>query len=212
MKKKKLFNAFKDLELIYIIMVPKYKERGDKLIQQLKDLKLYKKTRIYYSNPFPECLTAEAKNLMYTSWYERYNNDKVYLKVLSVAMAHYNVVKIAYDLGYNNVLILEDDTEFNLDNKERLIKSLKSLPNDFNVLKLCFDGEYYYRDNNKISNAGGYILSRQGMEEFIKLYNEKMHIADLIFKETKVDFLDNPEEIFKLNFKNNSIIENNDRF
>ena len=53
----------------------------------------------------------------------------------------YSIIKETYELGYNNVLILEDDIQFNKD-LSLLRNTLNNIPEDYDILQF---GAFYYR-------------------------------------------------------------------
>lgn len=71
-----------------------------------------------------------------------YNNEIIRLKCYSVTLVHYMAVMQAYHLGYNNVLIMEDDAVFRND-KQLFSKFFNNIPEDADFVT------YDIRDLNK---------------------------------------------------------------
>lgn len=110
------------------------------------------------------------------------------------ARNHYSIIKEAYELGYNNVLILEDDIQFIKD--ILLIKeTLNNIPNDYDILQFgafTMDpniNEILDKANNKIFwslhpnvkvwNTSMYALSRIGMQYYLKFMDKWFTVADM---------------------------------
>ena len=110
------------------------------------------------------------------------------------ARNNYSIIKEAYELGYNNVLILEDDIQFIKD--ILLIKeTLNNIPNDYDILQFgafTMDpniNEILDKANNKIFwslhpnvkvwNTSMYALSRIGMQYYLKFMDKWFTVADM---------------------------------
>jgi GR25 family glycosyltransferase involved in LPS biosynthesis len=109
------------------------------------------------------------------------------------ARNHYNIVKTAYNLGCNYLLVLEDDICF-IKNTDILYNAIMQLPEDYDVLQ--FGGftadprastildEYPNKLWIKhprifVWNASMYALSRRGMEYYIKFMDKFFTVADM---------------------------------
>lgn len=108
------------------------------------------------------------------------------------ARNHYKMVKTAYDLGYKNILIMEDDIMF-YKNEDYFINALDNIPDDYDIL--MFGGfttdpkiidlmnnnssEYWIKNTEVgIWNNSMYMLSRKGMEYYIAFMDKFLWVAD----------------------------------
>lgn len=112
--------------------------------------------------------------------------------------SHYNMVKTAYDLGYDSILIIEDDIKF-LNNIDIFKKYLKTIPNDwdfiqfggfsadpnirdmFTDLRKQYNDVYWYKNNYgkvRLWTTSMYALSRKGMEYYLSFLNKFLWVAD----------------------------------
>lgn len=103
--------------------------------------------------------------------------------ILGCGYSHLNVLKMAREQGYKNILILEDDFMF-LVSKEEFEKELTEFFNlypDFDVLMLgynMFNSEHTPYNNIlrvlEAQTASGYIVNEKYYDELINLYEEAM--------------------------------------
>ena len=116
----------------------------------------------------------------------------------SCAYEHYRIIKEAYLLGYDFILVLEDDIGFN-DNIDEINKFLEHAPEDFDMLKLAywnhdvktgiydnelttyFDKGIYWVESNKHMRYGAHanIYSKSGMKKYIEYQDNNFGEADL---------------------------------
>ena len=104
-------------------------------------------------------------------WYNFSDNKRlilynILLKQNYAAYGHYSLIKTCYELGYDNVLICEDDICFLND-----VKTIYNTLEEFNKIKpeinaYLFD-HIQYNKNNVIFFADCYYLDRKGMEYLI---------------------------------------------
>lgn len=124
-------------------------------------------------------------------------------------LAHYSAVQFAYELGYNNVLIIEDDICF-LKNKQLIEYYLNNIPKDadfiswdprfgwdpqynefFNIIKYDLDkllnkqvnNNFIAIDNYWHSLCGGMmygLMNRETMEIYLDNQNKKFTISDKV--------------------------------
>lgn len=108
------------------------------------------------------------------------------------ARNHYNIVKSSYDLGYERVLILEDDILFMKDT-DKFIEYLNNMPADYDILQFggfTTDPKWTEYKNSSdelwlkhrdvgIWNCSMYALSRKGMEYFIVFMDKIFCVADM---------------------------------
>lgn len=107
---------------------------------------------------------------------------------------HYNIIKTAYDLGYERILIMEDDICFL--KPELLKEALSHMPDDYDLLQLSgFTTNSYalrfqeLREKGemftKVPNSFGlwctalYALNREGMKWYMSFIETRMSVADM---------------------------------
>lgn len=130
----------------------------------------------------------------YDSFLEK--NANIYSYVLNVSLAHYDIIKIAYESNLNSVLIMEDDIEF-IDDINIIYNYFDNLPKDYDVVKFfCYQkrssDSYYIKDNKPFEwniCVNCYALSRKGMKKLIEIYENHLCICDRIFEEIDEDEL-----------------------
>ena len=103
---------------------------------------------------------------------------------------HYTMIKIAYELKYNYILIFEDDIK--LINKSYWDIFMNNIPNDFDILRLgghvnkqFIDGPmlyqqniYWTKSNIPLWSTNGYALSRNGMKYYLDYIEKSYCVAD----------------------------------
>ena len=98
---------------------------------------------------------------------------------------HYSILKTCYELGYDNVLIFEDDTRFLRDINEiqHQLDIFQQCKNDIDIY--CFD---YNIDNGVIFMATCWYYNKKGMEYMIYMCeNNVLQIDNYLY----TDFLNN---------------------
>lgn len=115
---------------------------------------------------------------------DKYEEDH---KGFDVSLTHYKIIKEAYELGYNKILIIEDDSIF-LKDINRIEEILNNLPNDYELCYLNWtlyhqenaeiydynDYFKYFKTNNDIwlFSASSYTLNRDTMLNIINFYED----------------------------------------
>ncbi len=122
-----------------------------------------------------ELLEAELKRVgitNYTFWYNIDSNlidtthfvPEMSISQCRATYGHYSIIKICYELNYNNVLILEDDIRF--------LKDIDSIQNGLDEF-LNSNSDFYLFDWITLDNVvnyyllDAYYLNRRGMEYLI---------------------------------------------
>lgn len=125
---------------------------------------------------------------------------------MKVGFSHYMCIKEAYELGFNHVLILENDNIF-LKDVDEIERILNDLPEDYDI---CFLDKIpsktaKYEEaivNDKVNDsfididkkfyvlANCYALSRKGMEHVLKSQERRLAISDSYLRFSA----SNPEE------------------
>ena len=117
---------------VYCVSYAPYKERREKLIEELKRVGILNDKADDNGKPFFTFhMTVDNKfeqNLLYTSWFKHPTNNKRFNRgALSLAMGHYHVMKEALALGYERILVIEDDIAF-LKDKDEIFNMLRAFP------------------------------------------------------------------------------------
>lgn len=124
-------------EKIYVVSVPSFKKRYNFVKKQLDDLEIdfefvwgtdlgnINKDSLGYKINYPQLWTQET-----------YCTGKDF----SCTINHYNAVFQAYEFGYNNVLIMEDDICF-IKDKELIKQMLNEIPDDADFI--TYDPRFY---------------------------------------------------------------------
>jgi GR25 family glycosyltransferase involved in LPS biosynthesis len=116
------------------------------------------------------------------------------LGCMKVGFAHYMCIKEAYELGFEHVLILENDNIF-LKDTDKIEKILEDLPEDYDIVfldKIPAKNAKYEEAlvNDKVNDsfidigkkfyvlANCYALSRKGMEHVIEAQERRLSISD----------------------------------
>ena len=118
--------------------------------------------------------------------------------------SHLEVLKLAKQRDYNNILILEDDFTF-LVSKEEFEEQLKKffqLKIDYDVLFLSYNIELFKPLDNGIINkvinsttASGYIINKNYYDTLINLYEYALPLLD----ETRMHWIYMNDQIWKKN-------------
>ena len=197
MIKTKFFDYFD--KVIFLTLSDAY-ERHQNIQNQINRFNI-KNYYIYYSTKLPN-IYLKCSNLfpqLKTDYYEdiKKYNKYIYANNFSVSINHLNIIKIFYELGYNKILILEDDINLNEYDGSIYDKIIDYIPENYDLLKFNND-DYKYDDlqeNDLINpifikmdenepNYGSnfYALSRNGMKIYIDYLLETSNLCeDLIF-------------------------------
>lgn len=120
------------------------------------------------------------ENELNTLKYERYEAiDTPNMGIYGCMLSHLNVLKLARERGYKNILILEDDFTF-LVSKEEFQENLKQFfesNNDYNVCMISYNLQETDEIENSIvsrvlfaQTASGYIVNSNYYDILIELY------------------------------------------
>ena len=177
-----VFSALKSrFSKVCVLTMSDRKDRFDGIMDQLHRIGMTNKDDVYvqYATPFPHnALVANAFN---ASGRGRFTKANEY----DCSRNHYAMVRIAYDQGYDNVLILEDDIRF-LKDGGLFIEYIDNLPKDFDVVQFggfsadpkILQGGYWYTPTVGLWNASMYGLSRNGMRYYLDFMDRFFWVAD----------------------------------
>jgi GR25 family glycosyltransferase involved in LPS biosynthesis len=169
---------------IYCIHYLPYKERYRKCVDELT------RVGIRESGVFSWKLTWDSP--LFDRLYQVCNAAPS-VGCMKIGFAHYMCIKEAYELGFNHVLILENDNIF-LKDADRIEKILNDLPDDYDICLLdkipAVSAKYEDAVKNTTNEsfididkkfyvlANCYALSRKGMEHVIKSQEKRLAISD----------------------------------
>ena len=132
----------------------------------------FKNVEIKYSINIPDTIIKDPGNLLN-------------IKDVCASFTHYNTIKEAYELGYNKILIIEDDCIWMKD-IEKIHNYIIKNESDKNNYDLIF---YSYILENNVDKSGisigcqnCYSLSRAGMKFYIDNYEHFPYIIDSYIK------------------------------
>lgn len=131
---------------------------------------------------------------IYNKMYETVFKAAPSVGCMKVGFAHYCCIKEAYELGFNHVLILENDNIF-LKDLDKIEKILNDLPDDYDICLLDkipaksaryeeavnknrVNDSFIDIDKNFYVLANCYALSRKGMKHVIESQEKRLAISD----------------------------------
>lgn len=169
---------------IYCIHYLPYKERYRKCVDELT------RVGIRESGIFSWKLTWDSP--LFDKLYQVCNAAPS-VGCMKIGVAHYMCIKEAYELGFNHVLILENDNIF-LKDVNKIEKILNDLPDDYDIcfldkipsktakyedaVKNATNESFIDVDKKFYVLANCYALSRKGMEHVIKSQEKRLAISD----------------------------------
>ena len=169
---------------IYCIHYLPYKERYRKCVDELT------RVGIRESGVFSWKLTWDSP--LFDRLYQVCNAAPS-VGCMKIGFAHYMCIKEAYELGFNHVLILENDNIF-LKDVNKIEKILNDLPDDYDICLLDKIPAVSAKYEDAVKNATNesfididkkfyvlancYALSRKGMEHVIKSQEKRLAISD----------------------------------
>lgn len=136
--------------------------------------------------------------------YERYSAIEHPNGAIGCSYSHLNVLKIAKENNYKNILILEDDFTFLVTKEEfefELSRFFNTFQNNYDVCMLSYNVNYeipLFNCNfvNKILNAqtaSGYIVNNHYYDKLINLYEKSIPFLE----QTGIDLYYTNDQIWK---------------
>ena len=180
------------IDKIYVLNLEYRTDRKAEIIKELKEKNI--KNFEIFKGIIPNEQILNRWNSYFLNppphWFKG-NLQKYKIGALGCLLSHYTIIQKAYDLGYNNILIFEDDTTFlnrNID--------FNTLLNKYNIILDNIDfGIFYLSGNNardKLKNiinniylteftytTGSYIINRKAMKyvlDNIKGYSKEIDV------------------------------------
>lgn len=128
------------------------------------------------------------------------NSNRGYLKTeneYSCSREHYTMIKSSYLMGYDHILILEDDISL-INDLNLLSRYMNNVPEDYDFLRICayWDSDHISRgsllgpddlwnlDYHSFWGTGGYALSRAGMIHILQVQDDFYQQADMPLYDT----------------------------
>lgn len=178
---------------IYFLTFVEDPTRVENVSKQIKKLNLESAQYVInYTTRFP--YSELCGRLLLGNDYERlgwiqFKNS--FAGVFNCVTEHYKMIRSAYNIGYEKILICEDDINF-IDNIYYIKETFENLPDKFGIVK------FYYTDYKRTSKEFGlrkcsgyldgvkstlcYALDRDGMEAYMRSFDEQFRPADDIFE------------------------------
>ena len=167
-------------EYVACVCYTGYKDRYETIVRELSRVGLLDRTNFFWDFPSP-C----------TGWMaQRSSHSRYHQRMFPVGYNNYRAIKTCYELGYNSILVLEDDIRF-LKDLKCIEQSIRSIPKDYEIVMLDKNfptdmGKNYIQHNepateftgikwclfSKFHSSGCYSLSRIGMVKFIERYEK----------------------------------------
>jgi glycosyl transferase family 25 len=135
--------------------------------------------------------------------FERYSAVPIQEDGIGCARSHLDVLKLARQRGYKNVLIMEDDLLFTVSKEEfnaQITKLFENIP-DFDVCMLAYNlqkGEVYTEypfllNNIETQTASAYLVNHTMYDTLINLYEE----ANVLLEKTRQHWIYANDQIWK---------------
>ena len=167
-------------EYIACICFTGYIERQKKISDELSRVGILGRTNFFWDFPSP-FTSVLSKNIC---------RDTYHQKMFPVGYNNYRAIKTAYELGFNSILVIEDDIRF-LKDLSLVTNSINILPDDYEIAMLDKNFPPDVRDSfikenkpvdsfigvswrrfSKFHSSGCYTLSKEGMRKFISAYEK----------------------------------------
>ena len=196
---------------IYVISLITNHDRRKFITYQMNELGL--DFEFIYGIDF-KSLTYDGSNHKIEYPYTYDNNTSNTAGNYGAAIAHYGAIKQAYEFGYNNILVLEDDICF-IKNKDLIFECLNNIPDDADFI--TYDVRFLDLDNNndeqlaladlsKINNCNCFynipnklnylfgsmiygIMNRETMKLYIDSQCKNLNMSDRVIGLWKLPFV-----------------------
>lgn len=187
---------------IYVISLIFNKDRQEFIKYQMKELDI--DFEFIYGIDFYNFKKDAANNdINWCDVYGYVKDNNILSRNFGCTISHYKAILQAYELGYNNVLVIEDDICF-IKDEQRIIKYLNNIPQDSdfvtfdtrfksteenteynNCVKLINNSNNMFIElpNNYDLLVGGMmygIMNRKTMQLYMNNQHEILHMSDNI--------------------------------
>ena len=185
-----IFNKLQEkFDHIFVLTLSSRLDMRDAILNQLKnigyDQNIYSNLELFYATPFPYNKTIAIE------LNESLNCRFSFPNEFDCARNHYSIVKRSFDLGYEHILIMEDDIRF-LKDQNKFIEYLDAIPEDFDILQFsCYcknekldkylncEDLWFKHDDVGCWTTAMYALSRKGMQYYLTFMNKQFSVADM---------------------------------
>ena len=182
---------------IFVLTMSSRRDRQTGIFNMLKsigydpeNISHLRKLETVYATPWPY-------NEVITYYMNRAFSRKCFTKPneYDCTRNHYGIIRRSLDLGYEKILVIEDDVRFL--KPEYLSKMIEGIPENFDIVRfngftasqsafnfiVCYNQGVSYIKNpaTNLWTTGCYGLSRKGMEYYIHYINERLAVADYPF-------------------------------
>lgn len=174
-------------DCITLLTLSSRKDRQNGIMDQLKNIGYSGKgLDIYYATTFPyNGLICNAFNNLGTRVFTKPNE-------FDCARNHYAIVRKALDLGYEHLLVIEDDIRF-LKDQDKLMEYINVLPDDYDIIQfggftdnlkiekyLTSPEDFHYFEHKDVGcwTTAMYALSRKGMQYYLAFMDKLFWVAD----------------------------------
>ena len=174
-----------NLDKIFIINLEHRGDRKKKIISELQRVGLTNYEIFKAIKPTEEMVNEWNPNFLnpIPEWFKRTGGDEKKYKIgaLGCMLSHLEIIKLCIERKYENVLILEDDTEFQIGNGIRFDQVISIMKNQFDNLNfglLYLAGNHRGAQLQKKSDninrvkgtltTGSYIINKTVMKYIVK--------------------------------------------
>ena len=174
-----------NVDKIFIINLEHRGDRKKKIISELQRVGLTNYEIFKAIKPTEEMINEWNPNFLnpIPEWFKRTGGDEKKYKIgaLGCMLSHLEIIKLCIERKYENVLILEDDTEFQIGNGIRFDQVISIMKNQFENLNF---GLFYLAGNhrgaqlqkksdniNRVKGTlttGSYIINKSVMKFIVK--------------------------------------------
>ena len=162
------------IDKIFIINLKHRTDRKENIINELKKQNITEDKYEFFNAIRPKMEDVIKWNKYYCNDVIKHvhpmNRTNYLIGCLGCLQSHREVIKLAIERDYNNILILEDDTEF-IENFEKIYEYSQQINNDYDMLYLAGShsgkNKSYSKNINKIKGThttGSYLIKRNTME------------------------------------------------
>ena len=152
---------------IYVISLIHNHDRQEFIKYQMNHIGL--NFEFIYGIDFYNLINDSKDNRIFLPDVYNYVNDPIQLaKNFGCAITHYNAVLNAYELGFNNILIIEDDICF-IKNTKLILQLLNDIPKDCDFVS--FNPRFKSTEDNLEHENCKKLICKNYNNNFIYLYN-----------------------------------------
>lgn len=171
-------SPFDRFDYIACICFTGYLERQKSIVEEFKRIGILERVNFFWD--FPSPYITKLSSIVCKSRYHQ--------KMFPIGYNNYRAIKTSFELGYNSILVMEDDIRF-LKDVTWIGKAIRELPYDYEIAMLDKNfptrefTEYIcthkrieetrnieWKNFSCFHSSGCYSLSRRGMEKFIRAY------------------------------------------